>query len=275
MFQKGTPATGRENLRNYFLSVKMDGLRAAWDGKQFVSRDGIIYPAPDDFKLLMPQPSALIYGGDILDGELWMGTNSFQECSSVVRGAGNDWLGRGVTYHVFDYMGTDHRFGERVGHMNWLEDHVRIPESPWSIVEQERLDQHYMTADWLLDRLKAIAKMGAEGYMLHHADSVYKEGRTRDLLKLKLPDFNWCVVVKPYDGKGKYDGMIGGYVVTGKKGTIFAGKEWRIGSGLDDLQRMNPLPKGAELRFKHWGAFKSGKPRQPVFCDIAAKRTPF
>jgi len=52
----------QSDISAYFVSEKLDGVRAYWDGKQFISRQGNIYNAPTWFTKDYPdQP---------LDGEL-------------------------------------------------------------------------------------------------------------------------------------------------------------------------------------------------------------
>ncbi len=40
---------GHVDLSEYWVSEKLDGVRAYWDGKQLVSRQGNVFPAPDWF----------------------------------------------------------------------------------------------------------------------------------------------------------------------------------------------------------------------------------
>ena len=49
----------------WWLSEKLDGVRAYWDGSDFYSRNGNHFPAPAWFKAGLPPTP--------LDGELWMG----------------------------------------------------------------------------------------------------------------------------------------------------------------------------------------------------------
>src|SRR6516162_1055509 len=61
----------------WLLSEKLDGVRAYWDGKQFLSRLGNLYHAPDWFLAGLPS--------EPLDGELWLGRKAFQRTVSTVR----------------------------------------------------------------------------------------------------------------------------------------------------------------------------------------------
>src|SRR5207244_5594780 len=61
----------------WWLSEKLDGVRAFWDGKQFWSRLGNLVHAPDWFVAGLPK--------EPLDGELWIGRKQFQRTVSIVR----------------------------------------------------------------------------------------------------------------------------------------------------------------------------------------------
>src|SRR5580658_9321513 len=52
------------DLTGWLMSEKLDGVRAYWDGKQFLSRQGNLYRAPDWFIEGLPSVP--------LDGELWI-----------------------------------------------------------------------------------------------------------------------------------------------------------------------------------------------------------
>src|SRR6476659_9210470 len=57
------------DLSDWWMSEKLDGVRAYWDGKQFLSRQGNIYYAPDWFIEGLPSVP--------LDGELWVAWKKF------------------------------------------------------------------------------------------------------------------------------------------------------------------------------------------------------
>src|SRR5262249_59583486 len=90
----------------WWMSEKLDGIRAYWDGETFVSRLGNKFYAPDWFIADLP--------ADTLDGELWVGRKQFQRTTSIVRsGAGGaEW--RAVTYVVFDAPNAKGGFEERL-----------------------------------------------------------------------------------------------------------------------------------------------------------------
>ena len=69
----------------WWMSEKLDGVRAYWDGEAFVSRLGNQFYAPDWFVADLP--------ADTLDGELWVGRKMFQQTTSIVRSGaqGDEW----------------------------------------------------------------------------------------------------------------------------------------------------------------------------------------
>jgi DNA ligase-1 len=56
---------GHENLSDYWLSEKYDGIRGFWDGRQLLSRNGKVFNPPAWF--VKDWPSAAF------EGELWAG----------------------------------------------------------------------------------------------------------------------------------------------------------------------------------------------------------
>ena len=75
------------DLSGWWMSEKLDGVRAYWDGKQFLSRLGNLYHAPDWFVEGLPDVP--------LDGELWMERKMFQRTVSIVRRQDKTDLWRG------------------------------------------------------------------------------------------------------------------------------------------------------------------------------------
>ncbi len=55
---------GEQDVSGWFLSEKLDGVRAYWDGHQFISRQGNRFHAPPWFIVGLPDVP--------LDGELWL-----------------------------------------------------------------------------------------------------------------------------------------------------------------------------------------------------------
>jgi DNA ligase-1 len=82
------------DLTDWWVSEKLDGVRAYWDGSQFISRLGNVYHAPDFFVAGLPKTP--------LDGELWLGRKAFQRCVSIVRRQDKSEHWRSIRFLVFD-----------------------------------------------------------------------------------------------------------------------------------------------------------------------------
>ena len=71
-----------QDLAGWWLSEKLDGVRAYWDGKSLISRLGNRFHAPDWFLEGLPEIP--------LDGELWIGRKAFQRTVGHRPPAGQD-----------------------------------------------------------------------------------------------------------------------------------------------------------------------------------------
>src|SRR5579862_3972794 len=94
------------DLSGWWMSEKLDGVRAYWDGKQFLSRQGNLYHAPDWFIDGLPDHP--------LDGELWIDRKKFQRTVSIVRRQDKSDLWKEVRYLVFDAPKADGAFEDRI-----------------------------------------------------------------------------------------------------------------------------------------------------------------
>ena len=160
------------DISRYWVSEKLDGVRAYWDGEQLISRQGNHFAAPDWFTAGFPdQP---------LDGELWLGRNRFQALISVVKdrsGDSRNW--QQVRYCVFDLPFHAGNYSQRLLALQKLLDQSKNPYL--KLVKQFRVRNQ----DALMQELDAIMAMGGEGLMLHRADALHEAGRSDNLLKLK------------------------------------------------------------------------------------------
>src|SRR5262249_6260234 len=89
----------------WWLSEKLDGVRAYWDGKQLWSRLGNLFHAPDWFVKGLPD--------EPLDGELWLDRKKFQRTVSIVRRQDKSDLWKEVRYVVFDAPKLEKGFEKR------------------------------------------------------------------------------------------------------------------------------------------------------------------
>ena len=241
---------GAVPVSRYWVSEKLDGVRAWWDGAAFLSRGGKRLQAPSWFIAGFPQQP--------LDGELWLGRGAFAELSGIVRRTKSDGAAwRKVRFMVFDLPAHPGVFDERLLRLGELFDGV---ESPYiGLVEQFRVADE----DELMAQLNRVVAAGGEGLMLRRGLSRYRAGRTNDLLKLKLHQDAEAVVLAHLPGKGKYAGMLGALLVEMPDGTRF-----RLGTGFSDAERRDPPPVGATVTYKHYGVTSNGLPRFASFLRL-------
>ena len=232
----------------WWMSEKFDGVRAVWDGEQFISRNGNIFHAPDWFKENMPVDV-------VLDGELWIGRNQFQDTISVVRSSVNpkDWLN--IKFMVFDIIADDETFESRM-------DRLKNLDLPGHC--QRVCQIRCKNARDLKQYKKEIIGAHGEGVMLRAAGSFYEYRRSATLLKVKQIKTDEATVIGSIEGKGKHEGRLGALVCE------YNGNTFRLGTGFSDDQRKNevrPVP-GDVVTFSFFELTKAGVPRFPSFLAV-------
>ena len=270
----------------WLWSEKYDGYRSRYMGattSEFVSRANNIFTGvPDWFIKAMPP-------GINLDGELWIGRNKF-EATGVVRKTKNkdpkEWIQ--VKYVVYDLPDEEGTFEERVKKMQKI---VKDTRSRWNIIRKKLPEpfcnvesplimakQKVVNSQEELDiEYQEIIRNGGEGIMIRHPNSPYKDGRSDDLLKIK-PTFDEEAMIIGYkEGKGKYEGMLGGFIceqlINMDKYHLRDQNENHnfTTSGMDDDIRENyqeTHPIGTVINYEHSGKTKVGKPRFARYVRI-------
>lgn len=235
--------TKHEDIRQYLVSEKYDGVRAIWTGKQFVTRQGNSINPPDWFTSPLP---------DIwLDGELWTKRGQFSVISGIVRTKiPNDLQWQIVTYQVFDMPDTGTPFHRR--YQNYLALITKLNSPHIKAVKQYQFSDNQQLSDYF----NQVTKQGGEGVMLHLAESKHTTGRSSALLKLKPYLDAEALVIEHLPGKGKYTGMLGALKVQTKQGLIFS-----IGTGFSDKERKYPPAIGSTITYRYHGYTKNGLPR--------------
>ena len=242
--------TERIVVRDYWVSEKLDGVRAYWDGRRLLSRRGHVFPAPAWFTAGFPSHP--------LDGELWLRRGAFEATLGAVRKQRPDeaeW--RQLSYQVFELPGAAGSFSQRLAR---LEHIIARVDSPYlQLIAQQRFENE---AD-LHRKLDEVVAGGGEGLMLHRADSLYQTGRSDALLKLKTYRDAEAVVIAHLPGKGRNLGRLGALLVE-----MPDGKRFRIGSGFSDRERDQPPPVGTRVTYKYYGLSSRGIPRFASFLRV-------
>ncbi len=238
-----------EDLSNWWLSEKLDGVRAYWDGSKFISRLGNEYFAPDWFTANLPDVP--------LDGELWSGRKKFQQTVGIVRRQDRSDHWKSVSYVVFDAPKMDAHFEER---QSFCQNILRVRPSAYAyVLEQQRC----RGMDHLRAELARIESLGGEGLMLRRPGSKYEVGRSSSLLKVKSFFDAEARVIEYAAGAGKHKGRTGALVVELPNGTRFS-----VGTGLSDKERQSPPPIGSIITFRYQELTDAGVPRFPSFVRI-------
>ena len=238
---------------DYWVSEKLDGVRAYWDGQALLFRSGRRIAAPDWFVASFPKAP--------LDGELWMGRGTFERLSGTVRRAvpvDEEW--RAVRFMIFELPGAEGDFTTRIAAIRRLVVHIN---RRWvQTVEQFRVANRAE----LQQRLDAVVAQGGEGLMLHRADAAYVTGRSEALLKLKPWQDAEAVVIAHQPGQGKHAGRMGALRVRTPEGL-----EFDLGTGFTDAVRQAPPPVGSTVSYRFTGRTADGIPR---FASYWRRREP-
>jgi DNA ligase-1 len=256
------------NPSGWLASEKYDGVRALWDGRNFVSRQGVIYNAPNWYIALMPS-------NIVLDGELYIDRDEFQKTVSVVKKKipiDKEW--ERIKYMVFDLPLCKKNAEERITDYTKIVDNIcskfkenkYLKECPIKVVQQIKIKN----ASDLNKQYKIILSQGGEGMMIRRPESKYVGKRSNDLLKYK-PTFDSEAKIIGYEkGTGKNKDKLGAFLVRDLK----TGKEFKVGSGITDEQRENykkTHPLGTIITYLYTSFTKDGIPRHPRYFRIRPK----
>lgn len=242
------------DISRYWVSEKLDGVRAGWDGRQLRFRSGNPVPAPPWFVAALP-PQAL-------DGELWLGRGTFDKLSGIVRReVPDDAEWRLVRYMIFELPQATGTFTERLDRMKAV---IAQAGLPWL---QAVAQFHLPDAEALEKKLAEVVRGGGEGLMLHRADALYEAGRSAALLKVTPWLDAEARVVGHLPGKGKYAGMLGALQVE-----MPGGRRFTLGSGFTDAQRRSPPSVGTQVTYRYRELTRHGIPRFARFLRV---REPF
>lgn len=244
-----------ENVSDYFVSEKLDGIRAIWDGQRLTTRSGQPIITPTWFVDGWPNVW--------LDGELWAGREGFNTVQkTVLDRIPNDAQWRTIRYMVFDAPDTVQTFSER------YEVYLDTINTAQSKYLKPILQQHVRSSDELYQLLDETVNQGGEGLILHRKDALFKDGRSDALLKLKPFQDAEAKVVGYVSGRGKYAGKMGAVVVE-----LASGRRFKLGSGFSDFERVNPPKVGEYVTFRYQGLTSTGLPRFASFIRI--RKGPF
>ncbi len=245
------------DLAGWWMSEKLDGVRAYWDGKHLLSRLGNVLHAPDWFVADLPETP--------LDGELWLARKSFQRTVSIVRRQDKSDHWRKISYLIFDAPAERAPFEERLAALK--ETFGRQRAKHLQLLDH----QQCKSVEHLREELTRVEALGGEGLMLRQPGSTYEAGRSSTLLKVKTFHDAEATVLDHQAGSGRHKGRLGALVVQLADGTQFS-----VGTGFSDKQRESPPPVGSTIMFRYQELSDRGVPRFPSFVrasEVATVKT--
>jgi DNA ligase-1 len=240
---------GDTDLSGWWMSEKLDGVRAYWDGERFVSRLGNTYHAPDWFTAGLPNVP--------LDGELWVGRKQFQRTVSIVRRQDRSKEWEDVRYVVFDAPAIEDGFEAR---MEFLVGTLRQAAHRFATHHQQ---ERCLGVEHLRSELGRVEGLGGEGLMLRKPGSRYEVGRSSTLLKVKSFHDAEAIVIEHLPGTGKHKGRLGALLLEMPNGTRFS-----AGTGFSDQERQHPPSVGSIVTFRYQELSEAGVPRFPSFVAV-------
>lgn len=230
---------------------KLNGFHAYWDGEELASRQQKIWM---ESKLPHIYDKLRLFSahnpGVLLDGELYTHGMARQEISKRVSGSFRHLDYRDIDFHAFDIIDFELSAEDR---------QIKLLQTGYEpFVPCCRIEKITEVDVWMPRFLEA----GFEGMMLRDPQSKYVSGRSEGLIKLKPWQTLTGVVVRAYEGEGKYRGMAGALEI--KAGNVV----FKVSGGLKDLDRRVVWENRVKLAghpvvVKYRELSNAGKPLEP------------
>lgn len=233
-----------QDVTGWWISEKLDGVRALWDGDSLISRHGNIFTAPLWFKAALPALP--------LDGELYIDRQMFQKTVGIVRKktpVDAEW--RRIQYMVFDAPTQTGGFEQRIA----AAEAALAGNTVARVTKQTKC-----TGKVHLNAMFSnLVSSGAEGLMLRQPVSAYEQKRSDSLLKYKPFETDEANVIGHIAGAGRLSGMVGALVC------LWRGKRFQVGAGMNNETRERAPCIGSTITFAFQGVTDGSVPRCPVF----------
>lgn len=244
--QKAKIYSEDQNVTGWYMSEKLDGIRAFWDGKNLKTRTSRELFSPPEFTKNFPPFE--------LDGELWTKRGDFENIQNIVMDK-NPKSWDEITYNIFEAPSKVGNFDQRLQKAkDWFS---KNPNSNIKFIEHFKCTSKQDIDNFLTH----ILKLGGEGVMIKNPNAPYTTGRSGDILKLKkyLDDEGKIIKIN----FSKQDSKIASLTLKLEDGT-----EFKLGSGFDKNFHQNPPKVGDIVTFKFFGFTKNKKPRFASFLHI-------
>jgi DNA ligase-1 len=244
--------------KGLLMSLKYDGIRAIFSDGDLYSRNGIKLTGLSH----IVEPLRRAYGSMILDGEILVPNMTFQASSGLIRN-GHDVPE--AIYHIFDTAPTEGTIGlpflQRLDLLRINFGKVDTPNIALvKHIPARSLEHIYATFS------KAL-QAGYEGLVIKPESHLYVRVRSKNWLKIKAVNTADLPITGYFEGEGKYDGMLGGFIV------YHEGMQVRVGSGYSDNERALFWAKresyiGRTMEVKYHEVTPDNSLRHPVFMGM-------
>lgn len=238
----------KHTIKNWYMSEKLDGIRAYWTGEVLLSKNGNKIYAPLWFTKDFPPFE--------LDGELWTKRADFENVQNIVLDTNPSFKWSEITYNIFEVPNSSGNFEQRLNKLrDWLD---KNPNKNIKIIPQIICKD----TTHLNSYLKELLNKKAEGIILKNPNLKYEVGRTDNLLKVKTFFDDEGVVIKHNYKDEKFKSL----VLKLKNGVVF-----NLGGGFSDEERLNPPKIGDIVTFKYYDLTKNDKPKFASFLRVRKK----
>lgn len=224
------------NGTKFWLTQKLNGVRATFYNGQLIARSGVPYKGLDH---IIKEISWVQNAGFVLDGELTLkdkGSLSDNEAFRMATGILNsdDVYKTSICFTIFDAISIRDfespepkvQYANRRIVLNELADslvdaeYVSVLPVLYSGTDQSKIDEY----------LEQMVREDKEGLMTN-LDVPYKRTRHKGILKIKRFYTMDLPIVRCEEGTGRLEGTLGAFVLE------YKGNEVKVGSGFTDEQR--------------------------------------
>lgn len=245
--QKPKIYQGDENIKNWLMSEKLDGIRGYWNGKELLTRKSKKIYTPRWFIKNFPPFE--------LDGELWTKRADFENIQNIVmdKKPSKDW--KQITYNIFEVPNANGNFIERLEKAKkWFE---KNPNMHVKIIKQIKVQNK----GHLHNFFEELSSKGAEGLIVKNPKELYHTGRSPHILKVKKAQDMEGEIIKI--NMSEKTAVLKSLKLKLKNGVIF-----NLGTGFTKEQRKTPPKVGEIVTFKYFGFTKNRKPKFASFLHI-------
>ena len=250
------------NVRGWYMSEKLDGIRAYWNGHNLLSKNGNIINAPKYFTKNFPSFS--------LDGELWTIRNDFENIQSIVLDKKPSIKWKQLTYNIFEVPSIKEDFMQRLA---YAKKHFKKSKNVYvKFIEQIKC-KNSQDLDVFLEN---IILLKGEGVIIKKGDLAYQEGRSSNILKVKkFYDAEGLVIGINYKKKNENNNKTNKNKINKKMKSLKIKLPnniiFNLGGGFSNIQRINHPKIGDIITYKYYGLTKYKKPKFASFLRIRKK----